>query len=142
MHVVHTGPLEIQQGRFGVSNQVYHHLVDYAAEEAADPTGGLPPSHGENSDTHCIAPAKSFFLPNAFFSAFCYFSSLLFCYRALSVCALQSSIIIIYYTFSDTVDTNIHGTQVGVKAKLILIGGAMSGVVIMVENTCWYTYNT
>jgi len=53
-----------------VSNQVYY-PVDHAVEETVVPTGGLPFSHGENSDTHRIALANfmnSFLLPSLFSS--------------------------------------------------------------------------
>ena len=53
-----------------MSNQVYY-PVDHAVEETVVPTGGLPFSHGENSDTHRIALANfmnSFLLPSLFSS--------------------------------------------------------------------------
>lgn len=85
-----------------MSNQVYY-LVDHAVEETVVPTGRLPFSHGENSYTHRIALANfmnSFLLPSLF-------SSLNF----RSDCVL-CRVYFIYYTFSDTIDTNMHSTQV------------------------------
>lgn len=85
-----------------MSNQVYY-PVDHAVEETVVPTGRLPFSHGENSDTHRIALANfinSFLLPSLF-------SSLNF----RSDCVL-CRVYYIYYTFSDAIDTNVHSTQV------------------------------